>query len=283
MDGHHADANTGVPLPHTTYYSVSDNRVAITLDDGGTGSLWLATKNEWLGLLDVRACASELSTADSTGNRSRTRAVSTSSYPVDRNPVSSLPSGVTRERWPVPFCRGVGQWKKSRATNATATAKVAAITTVRIATCCRPNQPWNCCQRHVTQAYAFAAQSNSSASRLNDHKRTGRPTSGSTTTSGIATARSAKAEVAKIARHAIPRCRWRSLRSSTAERALSRVGSAFTFARHYRRPSPCLGRGNIPERWPRPAFRPAVTCLRSRCLCPAPMPLQRRSRRGRCT
>jgi hypothetical protein len=25
----------------------------ITLDDGGTGSLWWATKNEWLGLLDV--------------------------------------------------------------------------------------------------------------------------------------------------------------------------------------------------------------------------------------
>jgi len=23
------------------------------LDDGGTGSLWWATKNEWLGLLDV--------------------------------------------------------------------------------------------------------------------------------------------------------------------------------------------------------------------------------------
>ena len=27
--------------------------VDITLDDGGTGSLWWATKNEWLGLLDV--------------------------------------------------------------------------------------------------------------------------------------------------------------------------------------------------------------------------------------
>jgi hypothetical protein len=25
----------------------------MTLDDGGTGSLWWATKNEWLGLLDV--------------------------------------------------------------------------------------------------------------------------------------------------------------------------------------------------------------------------------------
>jgi hypothetical protein len=49
IDGQHADT----PLPHTNYYSVSDNRVDITLDDGGTGSLWWATKNEWLGLLDV--------------------------------------------------------------------------------------------------------------------------------------------------------------------------------------------------------------------------------------
>src|SRR3954454_1875308 len=53
LDGRHADAAPGVPLPHTNYYSVSDNRVDIALDDGGTGSLWWATKNEWLGLLDV--------------------------------------------------------------------------------------------------------------------------------------------------------------------------------------------------------------------------------------
>ena len=53
MDGRHADPHPGLLLPHTTYYSVSDNRVDITLDDGGTGSLWWATKNEWLGLLDV--------------------------------------------------------------------------------------------------------------------------------------------------------------------------------------------------------------------------------------
>ena len=53
LDGQHADANAGVPLPHTNRYSVSDNRIDITLDDGGTGSLWWATKNEWLGLLDV--------------------------------------------------------------------------------------------------------------------------------------------------------------------------------------------------------------------------------------
>jgi SAM-dependent methyltransferase len=49
LDGRHADT----PLPHMNSYSVSDNRLDITLDDGGTGSLWWATKNEWLGLLDV--------------------------------------------------------------------------------------------------------------------------------------------------------------------------------------------------------------------------------------
>jgi SAM-dependent methyltransferase len=49
IDGQHADT----PLPHTTRYSVSDNRVDVSLDDGGTGSLWWATKNEWLGLIDV--------------------------------------------------------------------------------------------------------------------------------------------------------------------------------------------------------------------------------------
>jgi len=41
------------PVPHTLRYSVGDNRVDIVLDDGGTSSLWWATKNEWLGLLDV--------------------------------------------------------------------------------------------------------------------------------------------------------------------------------------------------------------------------------------
>jgi SAM-dependent methyltransferase len=49
LDGRHAET----PLPHTNHYSVGDNRVDMTLDDGGTGSLWWATKNEWLGLLDV--------------------------------------------------------------------------------------------------------------------------------------------------------------------------------------------------------------------------------------
>ena len=41
------------PVPHTIRYAVGDNRIDIVLDDGGTSSLWWATKNEWLGLLDV--------------------------------------------------------------------------------------------------------------------------------------------------------------------------------------------------------------------------------------
>jgi SAM-dependent methyltransferase len=41
------------PVPHTNRYVVGDNRIDMTLDDGGTSSLWWATKNEWLGLLDV--------------------------------------------------------------------------------------------------------------------------------------------------------------------------------------------------------------------------------------
>ena len=53
IDGEHAEASPGLPVPHTIRYSVGDNRADITLDDGGTGSLWWATKNEWLGLLDV--------------------------------------------------------------------------------------------------------------------------------------------------------------------------------------------------------------------------------------
>src|SRR5436309_952388 len=90
LDGRHAGTAPGIPLPHTNYYSVSDNRVDITLDDGGTGSLWWATKNEWLGLLDVAGCASKLSMADSPGNRSTTTAVSTSSWSVGKR--SAWPS-----------------------------------------------------------------------------------------------------------------------------------------------------------------------------------------------
>jgi trans-aconitate methyltransferase len=42
------------PFPHTITYAVGDNRIDITHDDdGATSSLWWATKNEWLGLIDV--------------------------------------------------------------------------------------------------------------------------------------------------------------------------------------------------------------------------------------
>jgi hypothetical protein len=31
----------------------SHRRIDLVLDEGGTSSLWWATKNEWLGLLDI--------------------------------------------------------------------------------------------------------------------------------------------------------------------------------------------------------------------------------------
>jgi hypothetical protein len=48
-DGKRQDA----PVPHTVNYSVGDNRIDLTLEDGAKSRLWWATKNEWLGLLDV--------------------------------------------------------------------------------------------------------------------------------------------------------------------------------------------------------------------------------------
>ncbi|HEY6054298.1 MAG TPA: class I SAM-dependent methyltransferase [Gaiellaceae bacterium] len=47
------------PVPHTVRYAVGDNRIDLILDDGATSSLWWATKNEWLGLLDVAGLALE--------------------------------------------------------------------------------------------------------------------------------------------------------------------------------------------------------------------------------
>jgi SAM-dependent methyltransferase len=41
------------PYPHTMRYAIGDNRIDIVHEDGATSSLWLATKNEWLGLIDV--------------------------------------------------------------------------------------------------------------------------------------------------------------------------------------------------------------------------------------
>lgn len=49
LDGRHQDE----PVPHTNRYFVGDNRIDITLDTGAKSSLWWATRNEWLGLLDV--------------------------------------------------------------------------------------------------------------------------------------------------------------------------------------------------------------------------------------
>ena len=41
------------PVPHTVRYAVGENRVDIVRDDGARASAWWATKNEWLGLIDV--------------------------------------------------------------------------------------------------------------------------------------------------------------------------------------------------------------------------------------
>ena len=49
VDGKHQDE----PVGHTFRYSVGDNRIDIVHDDGTTSRLWWATKNEWLGLIDV--------------------------------------------------------------------------------------------------------------------------------------------------------------------------------------------------------------------------------------
>jgi hypothetical protein len=49
LDGEHQDN----PVPHTIHYSVGENRIDMTLDEGAKSSLWWATKNEWFGLLDV--------------------------------------------------------------------------------------------------------------------------------------------------------------------------------------------------------------------------------------
>jgi SAM-dependent methyltransferase len=55
LDGQHQEE----PVPHTNRYAVGDNRIDITLDGGARSSLWWATKNEWLGLLDVAGLEAE--------------------------------------------------------------------------------------------------------------------------------------------------------------------------------------------------------------------------------
>ena len=49
LDGVHEED----PVPHTVRYAVGDNRIDIELDDGASSSLWWATRNEWLGLIEV--------------------------------------------------------------------------------------------------------------------------------------------------------------------------------------------------------------------------------------
>jgi len=49
LDGHHQDE----PVPHTVRYAVGDNRIDMALDDGSESLIWPASKNEWLGLIDV--------------------------------------------------------------------------------------------------------------------------------------------------------------------------------------------------------------------------------------
>ena len=55
LDGQHQDK----PVPHRIHYDIADNRIDLRLDDGGSSSLWWATKNEWLGLLDVAGLSLE--------------------------------------------------------------------------------------------------------------------------------------------------------------------------------------------------------------------------------
>lgn len=49
LDGAHQQD----PVPHTIRYAVGENRIDVVRDDGAMSRLWWATKNEWLGLIDV--------------------------------------------------------------------------------------------------------------------------------------------------------------------------------------------------------------------------------------
>ena len=59
FDHHYAANADGVrvdaPVPHTVRYVAAENRLDIVMDGGATSSLWWATRNEWLGLIDVAA------------------------------------------------------------------------------------------------------------------------------------------------------------------------------------------------------------------------------------
>jgi SAM-dependent methyltransferase len=49
IDGQHQ----AEPVPHTVRQRPNESRIDVELDAGDTISLWWATKNEWLGLIDV--------------------------------------------------------------------------------------------------------------------------------------------------------------------------------------------------------------------------------------
>jgi SAM-dependent methyltransferase len=49
LDGQRQDE----PVPHTLRFSVGENRLDIVTGSGAISSMWWATKNEWLGLIDV--------------------------------------------------------------------------------------------------------------------------------------------------------------------------------------------------------------------------------------
>jgi ubiquinone/menaquinone biosynthesis C-methylase UbiE len=49
LDGLHENS----PVPHVNRYDVAENRIDIVLESGAVSSIWWATKNEWLGLIDV--------------------------------------------------------------------------------------------------------------------------------------------------------------------------------------------------------------------------------------
>jgi hypothetical protein len=40
-------------VPHTVRYGLGDNRIDLITASGAKSSIWWATKNEWLGLIDV--------------------------------------------------------------------------------------------------------------------------------------------------------------------------------------------------------------------------------------
>lgn len=63
LDGVHQDS----PFPHVNRYHVADNRTDIVLDDGATSSIWWATKNEWLGLIDIAGLAVKATYGDFDG------------------------------------------------------------------------------------------------------------------------------------------------------------------------------------------------------------------------